>query len=138
MINQKLACLIVVISIHAVAFSQQKEMVSSGNGNVQVIKDYRLDLLAERINKTDEVKGFRIQIHSGLRKEAARKVKSQFLLLYPETSSYEIYQQPNFIVKVGNFLTKLEAQYFLNNIREKFPNSFIVPDDINPLNLRER
>ena len=103
--------------------------------SVRVVRDYRLDLLLERFNKTNQVKGFRIQVHSGIRKEEARKAKSKFLLDFPEVNSYETYQQPYFTVKVGNFLTKLEAKAFLNELRNHFPNSFIVPDNIVPLGL---
>lgn len=103
--------------------------------NVRVVRDYKLDLLQERFNKTDKIRGFRVQIHSGLRKEEARKIKSKFLVEHPDVKCYESYQQPYFNVKAGDFLTKLDAQHFLNELRESFPNSFIVPETIQPKNI---
>jgi hypothetical protein len=88
--------------------------------------------LLEQFNKTDRIRGFRIQIHSSDKRESARKVKSNFLLLFPEVKSYDMYQQPYFNVEVGDFLTKLEAQCFLNQLHEHFPNAFIVPNYIQP------
>lgn len=109
--------------------------IDGDSSNIRVQRDFKLDLLQSRFNKTQEERGYRIQIHSSLRKEQARKTKSQFLMLYPKTSCYETYNQPYFNVKVGDFLTKLEAQCFLNELREEFPNAFIVPEVIYPLGI---
>ena len=113
------------------------DTIAPQKGNIQVIKDYKLDLLQERFNKNDKIKGFRIQIHSDIRKETARKAKSQFLMLYPNVKSYEDYQQPNFNVKVGDFMTKLEAKHFHNKLVKDFPNCYIFQDFIVPYEHNE-
>ena len=52
--------------------------------------------------------------------------------MHQEIEAHEIYQQPFFIIKVGDFLTKLEAEKFHREIEEDFPGSFILPDLIDP------
>lgn len=98
----------------------------------QEVKISRVDKLVDRYNRAREIYGYRIQILSSSKKESARKAKSKFVGLYDQIAAYEIYQQPFFIVKVGDFLTKLEAEKFHRYIRDEFPESYIIPDVITP------
>lgn len=110
-------------------FSQEK-------GNVKYYEDDRINLLLEK-NKTNNLKkrgidGYRVQIHFGANRDAAKEVKSKFLSLYPEFSAYEIYQQPNFKIRVGDCRTRFEAEKLQKEIATDFPNSFVVQDIVNP------
>ena len=111
------------------AFSQK-----SNEGKVEIIQAESIDKLMLKhlsINTENEtIEGFRIQIHFGGEREKAKLVKTKFLQQYPEVPAYEIYQQPNFKVRVGDFRTRLEAQKFMNEISSSFPSAFIVADDI--------
>jgi hypothetical protein len=102
---------------------------SQGIINESVIADSKINHYLERYKNTYKLTGYRIQIHSGSKKEDARKVKINFLQLYSKTKAYEIYQQPNFRVRVGNFATRLEATSFLMDIQKHFPNAYIIPED---------
>ena len=108
-------------------------------GKVSLIQDWRLEKLVNKqveINLAKrKINGFRIQIHFGIQREPAKEIKSKFLLKYPETEAYEIYKQPNFKIRVGDFRTKLDAFRFLKQIQVDFPNSFIVADEIQLQNL---
>lgn len=75
--------------------------------------------------------GFRVQIYFGADKAKARDMKSRFLASYAsEAHAYEIYEAPNFKIRVGDFRTRLEAYRFLKKIRADFPASFIVSSEI--------
>ena len=76
--------------------------------------------------------GYRIKIHFGIDRESAREVRTRFNNEFPELPTYEEYQQPNFVVLVGDFATKLEAFETLKEIQYSFPNAFIVKEKINP------
>lgn len=81
--------------------------------------------------------GYRIKIHFGVEREAAREVRTKFTTDFPENqnrhlTTYEEYQQPNFVVLVGDFATKLAAFRALKEIQSSFPNAFIVKGKINP------
>jgi hypothetical protein len=77
-----------------------------------------------------EIDGYRIKIHFGGDRENAKAVKTKFTTAFSEYSIYEEYQQPNFVVLVGDFKTKLEAYEALTKIQIEFPNAFIVKGNI--------
>lgn len=74
--------------------------------------------------------GYRIKIHFGIDREAAEAVRTKFLKAFPDYEAYKDYQQPNFVVLVGDFKTKLEAFESLQKIKPEFPTAFIVKEKI--------
>lgn len=88
---------------------------------------------AEYHRKSDgEYDGFRVKIHFGVDKTKAREVKSKFMSKFPEYAAYEAYQQPNFVIVVGDFPTRVEAFEAYKKIQVEFPNAFIVKEKIKP------
>lgn len=106
---------------------------------VTVIAEPAIDsLVAKHISINEEGKGFpgfRVQIFSdsgnGARERANEK-RSAFVNKYPEIPAYLDFNNPNFIVRVGDFRTKLEARKFLNIVAVDFPYSFVRKDMIQP------
>jgi len=91
------------------------------------------DKNAEFHRKTDgEYEGYRIKIHFGVDKTVAREVKQKFSAKYPEILAYEDYKQPNFVIVVGDFKTRVEAFEALKKIQPEFQNAFIVKSKIKP------
>lgn len=74
--------------------------------------------------------GYRIKIHFGVDRDQAQLVKNKFSAKFNEYNTYEEYQQPNFVILVGDYKTKLEAFEAIKKIQVEFPNSFIVKDKI--------
>lgn len=74
--------------------------------------------------------GYRIKIHFGVDREIAHAVKSKFSARFSDYNTHEEYQQPNFVILVGDYKTKLEAFQSLKKIQAEFPNAFIVKDKI--------
>jgi hypothetical protein len=111
------------------AYSQEK-----ASGAVEIVQDASIDkLLLKHISiatETETIEGYRIQIHFSGEREKAKLVKTKFLQQFPDVAAYEIYQQPNFKVRVGDFRSRLEAQKFMNELNSLFPSAFIVSDDI--------
>ncbi|HQQ93405.1 MAG TPA: SPOR domain-containing protein [Bacteroidia bacterium] len=86
-----------------------------------------VDKKAEYHRLTDgEQEGYRIKIHFSVDRDKARSVRAKFASKFEEYTPYEEYQQPNFVVLVGDFKTKLQAFEALKKIQTEFPNSFIV------------
>lgn len=77
-----------------------------------------------------EMDGYRIKIHFGGDRQDAKNVRNKFNSKFPDYSTDEEYQQPNFVVLVGDFKTKLEAFESIKKIQVEFPNSFIVKGKI--------
>lgn len=103
-------------------------------GKVEIIQSNEIDKLLLKhlqINSENEsIDGYRIQIHFGGEREKAKTIKTKFLQQFPDVAAYEVYQQPNFKVRVGDFRTRLEAQKFMSEINTYFPSAFIVADEI--------
>lgn len=77
-----------------------------------------------------EQDGYRIKIHFGADRDKAKGVRSKFQQRFADISTYEEYQQPNFVVLVGDYKSKLEAFEALKKIQGDFPSSFIVKGKI--------
>ncbi len=82
-----------------------------------------------------ESDGYRVKIHFSADKTKAREVQSKFSSKYSDIATYEDYQQPNFVINVGDFKTKLEAYELLKKIKEDYPYAFIVKSKIRPTKL---
>jgi len=80
-------------------------------------------------DNTYKTSGYKIQIYSGKRElaeEAFKEAIKNYAYLKPEIR----YEQPNFKVKLGNFMTKLEAHQIYVQLSVEFPNALIVKDEI--------
>ncbi len=98
--------------------------------NVKVIKDNRIDEMIQTYKSSYTLSGYRIQIFSDNKKQPSRDEKARFLSSFNSVKAHEVYQQPFFKIRVGDFRTKLEAYKFQKEIMAQFPNSFIVKDEI--------
>jgi len=94
------------------------------------------DLLAhqaEQAKKSGTTSGYRLQLYFGSGENAhnkALKIKTEFLAVNPEIKAYLLFKSPDFIVRVGNWRTKSEALKMRKSLTLRFPNAFIVADDI--------
>ncbi|MBX2960995.1 MAG: SPOR domain-containing protein [Cyclobacteriaceae bacterium] len=85
----------------------------------------------DRINLTRRfVEGFTIQVYAGQKREDALSVRKDMTIYLPKIDSEVQYVQPNFRVKAGRYLNRLEAQKDYHLIRQYFPNAIIIPDKI--------
>ena len=78
-----------------------------------------------------EQDGYRIKIHFDVDRDKAKNTRSKFSVRFGEYHTYEEYQQPYWVVLVGDFKTKLEAFEAYKKIQPEFP-AFIVRGKINP------
>lgn len=108
-------------------------------GTIQIVGDRKVtDLVNTHIEFNERVKtipGFRIQIASETgsnSKAKAYSVKERFLQEYPEVSAYLVFDEPNFKVKVGDFISKLDAFVFMQKIKSQYPCT-IIKDNVYPI-----
>lgn len=133
----KVLTVAMALSLSATAFAQTHPK----RGHTQIIGDVAVQQLVEKHQAFNErvktIPGFRIQIAalSGNNAKArAFGLKQQFAEMYPDVPIYLIYDEPNFRIKVGDFLTKLDAYSFLQKIKATYPGT-IVKDNIYPIRL---
>ena len=112
---------------------QQREI----NGQVLIYMDsliidnYMKHLVYNSKNRG--VKGFRIRIFSDNgqgAKDDQKRVTAKFLSLYPEIPTYPTYEGSYYKIYVGDYRTRREALRSLQVIDRKFPDAFIVEDNI--------
>ncbi len=110
-------------------------------GSIQIVGDKKVsDLVDTHIKFNERVKtipGFRILIASTSgtnSKSAAFSIKERFLSEFPEMTSYIVFDEPNFKVKVGDFITKLDAFVFLQKIKNQY-SCTIIKDNVYPIRL---
>jgi len=77
-----------------------------------------------------EQDGYRIKIHFGIDRDAAETVRTKFTTRFTDYVTYKEYQQPNWVILVGDYKTKLEAFEVYKKIQSEFPNAFIVKGKI--------
>ena len=108
----------------------ENDFILDTEGSVSIFEDPRIDSLLWIIAENPpEIKGYRVEIFFGNRKDAD-KVKGDFLKEFDQYPIYIIWQQPNFKIHVGNFLTKLQAEKAQQEIKYAYPNSYIVITEI--------
>lgn len=111
-----------------------------GSGKLNIIQDLSVDTLISRYvlaNKLltegtdDDMEGYRILIYRSSNRNAreeSNKVRAEFIIEFPDITSYLDYDKPGyFLVKVGDFRTKMESTKALYLIRKKYPNAYPVP-----------
>jgi hypothetical protein len=118
-------------------FYQLSALFSQENQTQTLLKVKALqEKKAEYHKRTNgESEGYRVKIHFSADKTKAREVQAKFAAKYNDVNTYEEYQQPNFVINVGDFKTKLEAYELLKKIKEDYPYAFIVKSKVRPTKL---
>jgi len=109
----------------------------SREGTVRIIQDPGIEQLVQKHIRVNETRkgfpGFRVQIFfdSGTKsKIKATSACEKFRMRYPQTDIYLTFISPNYKVRVGDFRTRLDAFRFLQRIEHKYPNAYVVTDQI--------
>ena len=72
--------------------------------------------------------GFTVLVYSGVDRNEAFKTRDNLALAFPELSPEMQYQQPRYLVKVGRYGYKIEAQRAFSMLKTQFPMSRIIQD----------
>ncbi len=74
--------------------------------------------------------GYRIQIMYTDIREDVYKSKGKTYREFPELPSYVQYEEPYYKLRLGDFKTRLEATYYLQQVTTLYSGAFIVKDKI--------
>lgn len=131
---KKLFIVILILSSFSGLFSQENP---NSNAIQTSLKVRALQEKKEEYHRrtNGESDGYRVKIHFGSDKTKAREVQTKFSSKYTDIPTYEEYQQPNFVIMVGDYKTKLEAYEAMKKIKDEYPYAFIVKSKIRPTKL---
>lgn len=135
-----------IAALAQVPANNNEKTVIEKNDSYEVTADSRLKEMEKKIIAINEnkqnIEGFRLQLFSSSGPNSfnqANKVQTEFLTIYNEVPAYVVHKKPAFKVRVGDFRTRLEAERFFIELKENFPDAFVVKDEINlpPLKTEE-
>ena len=108
------------------------------NTNVTIHSDAGLDTLVqiqqEFLLKNKTIDGWRVQIFfEGGNKsyQLALNKKSSFITNYSDIPVYLSFSAPYYKVRVGDYRSRSEAEILLKELKESYPNAFLVKTEIN-------
>ena len=115
---------------------------SKEDGSIDMNKDGRINALVEFLGTPKEpdpvqIRGHRVQIYFDQDREKSRDVKASFDTQYPKVKAYLDWDAPNHYVRVGNFRTKLEAMRFMEEIKDRYPDTTVIDCLIDLPNMDE-
>lgn len=89
--------------------------------------DYVLACKKERCLQNKHMYGYTVQVYMGGNREEALKIKNKLYMAYPSIAPEVYYNVPNYTVRLGKFLNKLEAYLVYATIRRRAPKAIIRP-----------
>lgn len=105
-----------------------------------VHKDARLDVLAAKqaeINKSNlrltpngQYKGYRLLVITTNKREEAENLKVTILQNFPDVRTYLSFRSPYYRVKVGNFMSREDADNFKTELAKVYDGGIYIVEDI--------
>jgi len=109
----------------------------NAQGSIQMIMDPRIDALIQKQGKpippatSVQIDGYRLQLLFDSEKNKIDQARIQFAKRYPKIETYVKYNAPNYVLKVGDFRTQLEADRLKAEVGTIYPMSFVVQEKVN-------
>jgi hypothetical protein len=130
-------CQAQVITSTAELFRRQD--ANSSAGRLHIYQDRGIDSLISRYilynQRLKGMDGFRVQIYRSSEKNAreeAGKIRAKFMSEFPDIKSYSSFNPPSYyIIRAGDYRTRIEGTKYLLMMRKVFPDAYLVPDIIN-------
>lgn len=101
---------------------------TDSKGEINVLKDARIDALVQQERNMDEIPGFRLQICFDSDKSTVDEARDRFLKRYPKIDTYVEFEAPHFNLKAGDFRTRDEAERIKREIFGEFVICIIHED----------
>jgi hypothetical protein len=76
--------------------------------------------------KNDVTDGYRIQVAFSNDRQEAYNNKSKLYKELPDEKCYVEYEEPYYKLRIGDYMTRLEAYDKLRSVITKYPGAFVV------------
>lgn len=111
--------------------AQIVDMNSSTSNGSNIELQRVVDLYVSKNKKNNEETGFRVQLAISNDKNKLIEMRKLFVEKFPNMEVYLEYKQPYFKLRAGDFRDRVSAYGLLAKVKEFFPQSFVVNDNIN-------
>lgn len=109
--------------------SQTSELASIESATVV---DDELEIVQQRLiekNKSEiYFSGYTVLVYSGIDRNKAFNTRDEMFQYFPDLAADMQYQEPRYLVKVGRYAYKFEAQKNFSLIKTQFPSARIIQD----------
>lgn len=92
--------------------------------------NFLLNAHYDKNKNCDVADGYRVQIMNSSNRDDVYAKKAEVYSHFTDFKGYIIYDQPYYKLRIGDFLTKLEARKHLDQIITVFPTAFLVRDEV--------
>lgn len=103
---------------------------SSLTGHIKYELDSVNRIMIEQNRAKRYVDGFTIQVYTGNDRDAANEAVEKVNMLNTDLNPQIRYYQPNYKVKVGQYISKLEAHQIFESLKQEFPLALLIPERI--------
>jgi len=94
--------------------------------------DDELEIVQQRLiekNKSEVYfSGYTVLVYSGIDRNQAFRTRDELFQYYPDLEAEMQYQEPRYLVKVGRYAYKFEAQKNFSLVKSQFPSARIIQD----------
>lgn len=112
--------------------AQMSSKPSNGSSESTEAIDGQLDQIQASLvskNKSEPYfSGYSVLIYSGVDRDKAFRTRDDLAMSFPDLIPEMQYQQPRYLVKVGKFIHKIEAQKSFSEVKAQFPTARIIQD----------
>ncbi|GAA4456330.1 hypothetical protein GCM10023189_25390 [Nibrella saemangeumensis] len=92
--------------------------------------DAVLDTIAQKNRSVRYASGYRVQIYVGNERRAADDAKLKVYKNFPELNPYLEYKQPTYRLKVGDFMRRVDAERYLDLLKQQFSLAVLQADRV--------
>jgi hypothetical protein len=78
-----------------------------------------------------QINGYRVQLIFETERRKVEEARNLFVRMYPKIDSYVQFSAPNFLLKIGDFRTYLEAEAIRDELFQEFPTGLILKEPVN-------
>lgn len=72
--------------------------------------------------------GYSVLVYSGIDRNKAFKTRDDLTMNFPDLTPQMQYEQPRYLVKIGKYAHKIEAQKSFAEVKTQFPTARIIQD----------
>jgi len=123
--------------LRTIIFALTCTITLAQDGRVEIYKDQRIDGLVKKQGlvippaTSPQMPGYRVQITFDSDRKIIDDARNRFIASYPKVDTYVIFNAPNYVLKVGDFRSQLEAEKVKDSFFRDFPTCFIIKEMIN-------